>query len=184
MTVIGFLGDDGTATANHLDPGAPRWRVYLTNRHGDPAPILAEMRQRRAPRARVPWVSVRNRDRAAAAADGELDRPLPARTLRALRAHIGTTPYLAGNGFGLLIKILDEDGSEGRFAGSDSVREPRWPHHLADLQRELADGLTPIPYASRKDRDEQAARIRDTDPPMPDADALIAHVAATPYKAP
>ena len=182
MMVGGVLEDDGTAIYNHADPGTRRRRVYLTDRYGDPAPILAEMRKRTAPNARLPWASVRNRDRAAAA--GELDKPLPDRTLQALLRHIDTTPYLAGNGFGLLIMILDEDGSEGRFAGSDSVREPCWPHHLADLQRELADGLTPIPYASRKDRDEQAARIRDADPPMPDADALIAHVAATPYKAP
>ena len=182
MTVIGFLGDDGTATANHLDPGAPRWRVYLTDRYGDPGAILAEMRQRRAPRSRVPWVSARNRDRAAAAA-GELDRPLQARTLRALRAHIGTTPYLEGDRFGILIGFSDKGAD--RFAGSDSARDPRlWPHHLADLQRELADGLTPIPYASPKDRDRQANMIRDAEPPMPDADALIAHVAATPYRAP
>ena len=149
MTPIGFLDKDGTAIYNPDDSDTRRRRVYLTDRYGDPAPILVEMRQHRAPSARLPWASARNRDRAAAAvADGELDRPLPARTLRALRAHIGTTPYLAGDGFGLLIKVLDEDGSEGRFAGSGSVREPRWPHHLADLQRELADGLTPIPYAS------------------------------------
>ena len=185
MTLIGFLGEDGTATAGRPDPDAPRWRVYLTDRYGDPAPILAEMRQRMAPRARVPWASARNRDRAAAAAAEELDRPLQARTLRALRRHIGTTPYLEGNGFGILIGFSDEGAN--RFAGSDSVRDPRlWPHHLADLQRELADGLTPIPYASRKDRDRQANMIQanmigDADePPMPDADALIAHVAATP----
>ena len=139
------------------------------------------MRQRRGPDARVPWASVRDRDRAAAAA-GELDRPLPARTLRALRAHIGTTPYRDGDGFSHLFSF-SEEGAD-RFAGSGSVRESRWPHHLADLQRELADGLTPIPYASREDRDRQAAWIRDADPPMQDADALLAHVAATPYWAP
>ena len=77
MTLIGFLGEGGTATAGHPnpDPGAPRWRVYLTDRYGDPAPILAEMRQRRAPRSRLPWASARDRDRAAAAVAGELDRP-------------------------------------------------------------------------------------------------------------
>lgn len=181
MMIIGLLGEDGTATDGPPDPGAPRWRVYVTDCRGDPAPILAEMRQRRGPDARVPWASVRDRDRAAAAV-GELDRPLPARTLRALLRHIGTTPYREGDGFWRLLEF--SDGGTNRFAGSGSVREPRWPHDLADLQRELADGLTPIPYASRKARDDQAARIRNADPPTPDAEALLAHVAATPYLAP
>ena len=178
--------DDGTTEV--WGPGESRLkcRHCATDSHGRVDGLLAEMRSRRKSE-RLPWESKEARD-AAAAVVQEMSW-LPARTRSALVRHIGSTPYLEDSERVLSIQFVNTDG-EPDFAYYRAARtRPMWSYHLGDLRAEAArcasgqaTGAEPIPYASRKVRDEQAERIR-TDEELPEDDRamLLAHVARTPY---
>ena len=169
-------------------PGESRLkcRHCATDNHGSVAGLLAEMRSRRKS-DRLPWESKEARDMAA-----QWVRRmswLNVRTRSALVRHIGSTPYLKRSNEMLIIPVSNCDGAPG-FSYYRAARiHPIWSYHLGDLRAEAArcasgqaTGAEPIPYASRKIRDEQAERIR-TDEELPEDDRamLLPHVARTPY---
>ena len=177
---------DGTAEISGPGESRLKCRRCATDNHGRVDGLLAEMRSRRKS-DRLPWENKTARD---AAAQWVLRMSwLTARTRSALVRHIGCTPYLEDSNQISPIRFVNTKG-EPDFAYYHAARtHPALSHSLGDLRAEadrLANGQAaggePVPYASRKIRDEQAERIR-TDEELPEDDRamLLAHVARTPY---
>ena len=179
-----LLEDDGTAEVAMPDRSKLKCRYCATDVHGSVAGLLAEMRSRRKSE-QLPWVNKTARDTAA-----DVVREMSGLTARArsvLVKYIGRTPYLEISNMMSPIRYTS-DGPN--FAHYLAVRtQPLLSHHLDDLRAEAArcangqaTGAEPIPYASRKVRDEQAERIKEAkDLTEEDRAILLAHVARTPY---
>ena len=178
--------NDGTAGPVRDDGVAFEFRHCATDNHGNVDGLLAEMRSRRKSE-RLPWLGKAARDMAAR----WVWRMswLNARTRSALVRHIGSTPYLEDLSKVSRIRYIPSDGSPN-FAYYRAARTiPLWSHHLGDLRAEAdrcangqATGAEPIPYESRKIRDEQAERIKKAEYWTDEEKAkLLAHVARTPY---
>ena len=180
------LRDDGTAEVAMPDGSELKCRHCAMDNRGSVAGLLAEIRCRRKS-DRLPWVDKAARDAAADVVRGM--SWLPARTRSALVRHIGRTPYIDCSIHVVEVSIVDSDG-EPDFAYYRAARtNPELSHSLGDLRAEAdrfangqATGAEPVPYASRKIRDEQAECIRKAQGLTEDDRArLLAHVARTPY---
>ena len=179
-----MLRDDGTMGPTRPEGAPPIYRHCATDNHGRVDGLLAEMRSRRKSE-QLPWENKRARDTAAAWVRSM--SWLNGRTRSALVKYIGRTPYLEISNMMSPIRYTS-DGPN--FAHYLAVRtQPLLSHHLDDLRAEAArcangqaTGAEPIPYASRKVRDEQAERIKEAkDLTEEDRAILLAHVARTPY---
>ena len=186
LTILYVQPDDGTAEA--WGPGESRlkYRHCATDNRGSVVGLLAEMRSRRKSE-QLPWENKAARDAAAYWVRGM--SWLNARTRSALVRHIGRTPYLEHSDDVRWIFYVNTKG-EPDFAYYRAARtHPVWSYHLGNLRAEAArcasgqaTGAEPIPYESRKIRDEQAERIKNAeDLPEDDRARLLAHVARTPY---
>ena len=178
--------DDGTAEAAMPDGSKLKCRHCATDNHGSVAGLLAEMRSRRKSE-QLPWVNKTARDTAA-----DVVREMSGLTARArsvLVRHIGRTPYIDCSIQKVEVSFVSSDGAPD-FAYHRAVRtDPKRSHDLGDLRAEAArfaggqaTGAEPVPYASRKVRDEQAECIKKAkDLTEEDRAMLLAHVALTPY---
>ena len=180
------LRDDGTAEVAMPDGSELKCRHCAMDNRGSVAGLLAEIRSRRKSE-QLPWESKEARDTAA-----DVVREMSGLTARArsvLVRHIGRTPYIDCSIQKVEASIVDSDG-EPDFAYYRAARtNPALSHSLGDLRAEAdrfangqATGAEPVPYASRKIRDEQAECIKkEKDLPEDERARLLAHVARTPY---
>ena len=177
---------DGTADLDGPGESRLKCRRCAMDNHGRVDSLLAEMRSRRKS-DRLPWENKTARD---AAAQWVLRMSwLNGRTRSALVRHIGCTPYLEDSNQISPIRFVNTKG-EPDFAYYHAARtHPAWGPFMDDLRAEAArlasgqaTGAEPVPYASRKVRDEQAERIKKAkDLTEEDRAMLLAHVALTPY---
>ena len=129
--------------------------------NGDPARILAEMRARKA---RLPWVSINDRNGALAALPS---LGLKTATRTALARWIAATPYY--NHDVILVSFIGENPNPIGFAygravwsASPSVGYTGYEGCLARFREAMRSGITSrLPFKSRTARDQWATALPD-----------------------